>query len=478
MRAALRFLYPDVWSRFWLGALIGTLLVVTPVSAQEEEPPWRLSPRLGLPEGLRISGSERLRIEYLAGELRPEQDGDRRGLFSRLLALVEYEQSWLKIGAELEDSRGYDFGGKPSLAVLSSRSGHNAVELLQAFVQIDFTPDPTPATVRTSIRGGRLTLNLGSRRFVARNRFRNTINAFTGGIGEVRGEGYSVSGFYLLPIDRRPLDLEELEDNRIEFDREDEEVALYGFFAEREFSEKRLNLELFFYGLSERDASDRATRNRELYTPGFRIFRNPSRSSFDFEFESAIQVGQSRSSSAPTNRTDLDHTAYFVHLATGYTFARPGNPRLLFQWDYASGDRDPDDTDNERFDTLYGARRFDFGPTGIFGAFARGNINAPGARLQFEPSESVQSFIGYRAFWLAERRDAWVGTGLRDPTGNSGRFIGHQIEFRVRWDWIPQVVRLEAGAAALIRGEFARDVPGGPQGNEPLYFYTQTTIQF
>ena len=46
--------------------------------------------------------------------------------------------------------------------------------------------------------------------------------------------------------------------------------------------------------------------------------------------------------------------------------------------------------ENNRFDTLYGARRFDFGPTSIYGPFIRSNLNSPALRLFFKPEKTIR----------------------------------------------------------------------------------------
>ena len=97
----------------------------------------------------------------------------------------------------------------------------------------------------------------------------------------------------------------------------------------------------------------------------------------------------------------LQHQAWYQHLDVGYTFDMPWTPRFALEYDYASGDKDPNDGKDQRFDTLFGARRFEFGPTGIYGAFARSNINTPGYRIGINPRSDVQAFLSHRAFWLA-----------------------------------------------------------------------------
>jgi hypothetical protein len=77
----------------------------------------------------------------------------------------------------------------------------------------------------------------------------------------------------------------------------------------------------------------------------------------------------------------------------------------------------------------------------------------------------------WRVAWLASPRDAWLSSGWRDVEGESGSFIGHQLEVRVRWHPFPQNVSLEGGAAVLLGGELAAQVRPGPG----VYAYAQLT---
>jgi hypothetical protein len=190
-----------------------------------------------------------------------------------------------------------------------------------------------------------------------------------------------------------------------------------------------------------------------------------------------VQFGESRSTIL-TNFTDLDHSAYFIHGELGYSWDHPRNPRLLVQYDYASGDEDPFDGNNERFDTLYGARRFDFGPTGIYGPFARANISSIGLRFLFKPKADMTSFVAYRGYWLASDKDAWVTTVVRDRRGETDRYLGSQIEVRFRWELRPGNIQLETGLAHLFTGDFMEDAPNTTSHGDSTYFYSQVSFRF
>lgn len=185
-----------------------------------------------------------------------------------------------------------------------------------------------------------------------------------------------------------------------------------------------------------------------------------------------MQFGELRASTSFSDREDLDYFAYFERAELDYSFEYSWSPRLVAQFDYASGDDDPDDSDNNRFDTLFGVRRFDFGPLGIYGPFARAYIISPRICLQIESKSDVSMFIARRGYWLASDRDAWTVAKIRDPAGDSGNFLDQQTEARLRWDIYPNNLSWEFGEAYLFKSEFAEDTLNvNSQGDFNLYFH-------
>ncbi|MGR8918180.1 MAG: alginate export family protein [Gammaproteobacteria bacterium] len=436
--------------------------------------PWRLDGAAGLPGWFSLSGSQRTRYETLDGQFRAGRGGSDQMVALRTIVLAELRFPSLRIGLEGIDSRAYlDDRGSPLSTTMI-----NPVELLQGYIAWDFT-DLLADGDRGVLRAGRLTLDVGSRRFIARSKYRNTINTFTGFEWHWYGsDGSEVQAFYTLPVARRPFDQQGLRDNDVEFDEEDPEVRLWGLYYRFGHIAGELEGEMYVLGLDEDDAGDRRTRNRELYTPGFRLFEPPARGRFDWLVEAALQFGESRATALSLDTRDLDHFAHFEHFELGYSFDHALSPRLKFEFDYASGDGSPTDSENGRFDTLFGARRFEFGPTGIYGPFARSNLLTPGLRLNLRPAPRTALMLAYRGFWLASDTDAWTTTGVRDRSGDSGRFIAQQIEARVRYDVVPGNYRFEAGFAALFDGEFMRKAPNSPNAGDALYAYAQITLKF
>ena len=429
--------------------------------------PWRLSDRL--PERISLSVEHRTRFEHNDEQYDVGRSGDESVLIFRTLVDGRFSLSdHLTVGAELQDSRTiYRNDTKLGTDIV------NAVELLRAYVELEMS-EMWGGTLTTQV--GRITMNVGSRRLVARSRFRNTINAFNGvDLRWKTSDDAELRAFWTMPLKRQPAQERRLRDNDVVFDRESLDVQLWGVFAGADL-ERIGRGELYTFGLHEDSTNDGRTRNRILYTPGFRISRPPAPGRLDYELETVFQTGRSRASTS-SNQT-LTHFAHFHHAEVGYSFDARWSPRVVLQYDYASGDDKPGDGNNERFDTLFGARRFEYGPTGIYGAFARSNINTPGIRIQLEPMSWLQGFLAYRAFWLASDRDAWTTTGLRDPRGKSGSFVGSQLEFRIRWKLLPGNLMLETGYAHLFAGEFIKDAPNASHRGNSNYGYSQVVVTF
>ncbi len=457
------------------GVVSTILTVVFPVgvaTAAESDAPWRIGKALNAPSWFTVGVNYRVRHESLDGPFRAKATGSDQILVERLLLNAAIDFSQFHASVEFQDSRQQlaDSGTPLGTDIV------NTVEPLQALMGVRFRGVLSEAD-RLDVTAGRMTIDAGSRRLVARNSFRNTINSFEGIRAVWQGSGGSQAmAFYTLPVQRRPSDFPSLLDNDSELDSASGDVKLWGIIGSKPKLMGPATGEAYFYGLHSRDHPGIPVADRDIYTPGVRAFVKPSPESWDFEVETALQFGTSRLSSSASDTKDLQHRAGFFHGHVGYTLRAKMSPRVEVSYDYASGDRNPKDNENNRFDTLYGARRFDYGPTGIYGPFVRSNISTPGLRLEAKPSKRMTGFLGYRAVWLASSRDQLQVAKLQDPTGNSGSFVGSQIEAMLQYNVLPGNVALEIGGAYLFHGTFLEEAPNAPKDGDTTYFYASVTI--
>lgn len=443
-------------------------------SAAEETPPWRLEQALAAPEWFSIGGSYRARYETLSHPYRANASGSDEIFVSHLLLNVRLTLDAFYTHLELEDSRQRLADSRSAIGTDSV----NTLEPLQALVGVRFNDVFSPGG-RLDLSAGRMTIDLASRRLVSRNNFRNTTNSYTGVHALWKGaDGHEARAFYVLPVQRRPADLQSLLDNEPELDRESSDVSLWGVFGAAPGAFGPATGEVYLVGLRSRDQPGFAAADRDIYTPGFRLIRRPAAKSWDFETEAAYQFGTSRLTTAAADRNDLQHRAGFFHGEIGYTWSARMAPRLELSYDYASGDDDPTDNENNRFDTLYGSRRFDFGHTGFYGALARSNINSPGMKLEARPLPKLAGMFGYRAVWLASARDQYTTGRLQDPSGDSGSFVGHQLEWLLQYNARPGNLVLEIGGAHLAHGHFLEHAPNAPREGDSTYFYASALTTF
>jgi hypothetical protein len=393
---------------------------------------------------------------------------DVSGLMLRTLLRAELRLPRLQMALEMQDARAFA-PGSTSL----STSIVNAFEPLEAWVGTRFD-DVFMSDDSVELRAGRMTLDVGSRRLLARNDFRNTINGFTAISGTWRiADGPALRIFGGMPVTRLPSTPGDLASNAVALDEENTSAWVFGVFADGFALGDGFQFQLFALGLVEHDRAALPSANRRIATLSARLLRPPAPGRFDVEVELIGQIGRSHASNAATDTRDLAHRAFAGHLSAGVTFTGRFAPRLHFMFDLASGDDDPNDAVQGRFDTLFGARRFDFGPTGLHGLLARANLASPGLRLDFGLPQVFDFLAAWRPAWLATSADAWVGIGPRPApaTARNGSFVGHHLEARVRWFILPGNLALEAGFAALLGGEL-----GLHPNNPAIFAYTQFTI--
>lgn len=416
--------------------------------------------------------SERVRYSSLRNQFRPGLSGNDQAIVFRTLAKAEYAVRHVSVGAEIQDVRAYLTDTQSNVSTVLV----NPLDLLQAYVVIG-RADASSRTPRPQVQVGRFTLELGSGRIVAQEAYRDVTRSFTGVKARLwptrRG---ALTMLAVLPTRTLPESRDDLLRNRLERDRDSFDQVFSGVFYEHDRLPRSLRAEGYAFALAEHDDPGRLeTRDRSLWTAGFRLFRQPGRGTWDGELEGAWQWGEARATTDPADTRDLDVNARLLHAQAGYTLARAWSPRLTVEYEFGSGDDSPTDRRWTRFDGLYGNRRVDLGPTGIYGALGRENIETLGLRLSLAPGARTDGFVAYRVLRLAAAADAFASTGVRDRSGRSGRDAGQQVDVRARV-WIrPGVLRFETGVTYLVTGPFLEQAPNATREGNTTHVYADLT---
>lgn len=444
------------------------LFAVFPALAHAEAP--RLQSLIGNTGDVSVSGSVRLRYESLTGQPRINLLPTDEQIALRTTLAVEYKAAPnFRIGAEMFDSRAWL--GKPGSSI--SANDVNTLEFVQGYVAVDLQ---LSAGTKVTVEAGRFVLNLGSRRLVAADDYRNTTNGYTGLRADVKTkDGTSATLIYTLPQIRKPDDQPSVLANRYGIDKESFDLRLWGGLVWRPKTLFGATAEASFFRLQERDSPTRPTRDRNLDTIAARLIRDPKAGKADFEVEGAWQFGTISETARPGART-LDVDAWFIHADAGFMFPGPARLRLSVEYDNASGDGPG--KSYGRFDTLFGMRRADFSPAGVLAAIGRTNIDSPGVRAEVAPGKKLDAFVSYRPMWLAEKTDSFATTGVRDASGKSGRFAGHQLEGRARYWLVPSFLRAEVDLLWLAKGRFLTSAPNAPRTSDTTYVSTSITATF
>ncbi|MCO6429129.1 alginate export family protein [Nitrosomonas communis] len=303
---------------------------------------------------------------------------------------------------------------------------------------------------------GRLILEYGESRLVGGHRWGTFTPTFDGirfSMGNDK-EKWGLHVFGTRPVNR---EVSELDWNTPE-----------SYFSGAQITNRDLrwaNTDVYWFQLNEGNK----LRQRNLSTPGFRLFAKPVKGNFDYEIESIYQFGDTQ---------DIDIFAHRHHGEIGYSFETAMPFRLVYLFDYASGDQDP----RKNFDILYAKRRVEYGPTGMFGPFFPSNLFSPvGFRAVLLPVPNVRLMMSHRAYWLANKRGPYVGSGLQDPTGRSGSFLGNMLDISLGWDpqWsFLKRVSFDIGFSHIFKGDYFEKVPNSPGTAGTNYGYTMATLKF
>jgi hypothetical protein len=159
-----------------------------------------------------------------------------------------------------------------------------------------------------------------------------------------------------------------------------------------------------------------------------------------------------------TDRVD----AWAGHWVVGYTFAGARyKPRIIAEYNFASGDKNPQDGKRGTFDHLYPTAHDKYGLTDQVGWK---NIHHLRSGIELRPRAKWLLMGKYNSWWLASPRDAlYSASGLvlaRVADGSAGRYVGQELDFQAIYD-VSKQIQIAGGYGCLIPGTFLKKATPG-----------------
>jgi hypothetical protein len=351
----------------------------------------------------------------------------------------------LRFAVELQDSRSHNSRFE------KATNDVNKLNLFQGYAELYFK-EPQFIDRPISLRFGRMAYEVLDRKLFSRDDWGNAganFQGFRAIIGEKEND-WQIDSFALQPMIKKMEDM---------VDSPNQDQWLYaGILNWRRWSDIA-TIQPFYFRLDKDSSLEAATT--KLHSPGIRFYGTVGKTGFDYDFIGAYQFG--------TNNGQ-DNKAYGHATEIGYSFLTNWKPRLSGIYGYASGDKNPNDSKNQRFERLFGFNR----PWSNSNHIEWENLETLKSRIEFQPAKKLKMEGSYNFYWLASNTDSWERAGLRDETGNSGNEIGQDFDFRTYYK-INKNIRTTLGYAHFIPGKFAKAVGRGDVSD---FIYFEVTIDF
>lgn len=379
--------------------------------AQQFVPSDELNVRL--PHWLKFSGEYRARFEGFENGAFKDNNDDAYYLSRLRINLTIQPASWLKFVAQGQDARVFGKNQKPYVAPYQ-----DTMNLRLGYVELR-----NPEVDSISARVGRQELNFGDQRLVGSLNWTNTARSFDAARITVRHQGYRLDVFAASVVN--------LQNN--EFEHHTQGNNLHGLYGGIEKLVPQAVIEPYvFWRLSHGVVSETGKIGKlDTKTAGIR-WAGKLPVNFDYNVEMAYQTGM--------QSTD-DVKAWAGHWQTGYTFVRTHwKPRLIAEYNYASGDGNGKDGNRHTFDQLYPTGHDKYGLADQVGWR---NIHDLRTGVEFKPRAKWQVSGIFHDWWLADAHDALYAANsaavAKVATGTAGRHVGEELDGQAVYTWNKQL---------------------------------------
>lgn len=407
-------------------------------------------------------------------------DNDDSWLLTRFrLGLAIKPLPWLKLYAQTQDVREID-SDRPNIPGVRGTDGGDEFDLRQAYVEFaDYKAFSLGLTV------GRQRLHYGDRRLVGDPNWNNFGRTFDGVKLRFQEKDCWVEAFATRPVQIREDDIND----------SDSADSFFGIYASTDaLSFQTTDLYVFHRHKKDEqpdlDPTNKFDPDGSWTGPAQRITTIGTRwkskenalGPWDYTFEIAYQFGDVWT----TNRLtpSLEHRALATAAAAGYTMkSLAWKPRVGVAYDYASGDRNPDDGRSQSFQNLFPANHE---PLGLIDAFSWRNVHDVHLEARIEPVKNIEFELQWHVFWLAETSDyGFRSNGVatlrtRTPGGSDVRrigasnYAGQELDVTVNWK-VSKALKILAGYNHFFAGDYLRDT--GPH-DDADFGYVQVQLLF
>jgi hypothetical protein len=335
---------------------------------------------------------------------------------------------------------------------LATNSNEKLTDLHQGYFQVNDFSKPG-----LSLRAGRQEMAYGNDRLIGRGNWDNVGRSFDAVKMAYTSQGWGSDWFAAKVVDRRQTG------------RGDRDQYLYGLYNQF-FRQQPRHLDV--YGILFRDGlravgeiSARGQKATEIMTVGIRSDGKLG-AAVDYDVEFADQFG---------HRGFDSHSARALAARFYGTVAETHQLRLGFEYDLATGDRDPHDGRSDEFFSLFPSTHPHYGYADLMGWR---NMQDFRPMFTVAPVKSLKFDIDYHRFYLLAARGPWKNASGAvlgfDPTGTSGTHVGDELDFTLGFP-IYKHLKILSGYSLFVPGEFAQKTRGEDKQH---FVYLQTLLDF
>ncbi|WP_295628861.1 alginate export family protein [uncultured Nitrosomonas sp.] len=287
-------------------------------------------------------------------------------------------------------------------------------------------------------RVGRQEMDLGSTRLVSVRNGPNVRRAFNGIRFDTK----------ISDVDLRLFGMNEVKVKKGAFNNgiNDDEI-LWGIYATKDINFTKASV--YYLGLYRKGAVyTQNTANETRHSIGTHLFGK--RNGWDWNYELIYQFG---------DFGDADISAWTAASVTGYTFNQiTWSPRVAFNANIASGDKNPDNGKLNTFNPLYPNLTY-FEEAAVLAPQNFYNIKP---EISFYPFNQLSMTFNWNFFWRVEKNDAVYVGGLIPLLGTAsvdGHFVAHAPSISIDYQ-LNHYVALDLSYSHFFAGKVINNAGG------------------